>query len=82
MATDGWRSWEMLETVPRDGSQVLFWVPENENDPFGNGEVCLGRYDAPLDYYIDGNGDEIEPIAWMNPPRGPNSIFDLGSSER
>jgi len=70
--------WLSLACVPQDGTQVLFWVPDYETHPFDEGRIVSGRYDAPLDYYVDASGDEIDPICWMRAmpgPKGPNDIY-------
>lgn len=69
--------WFGLDSVPKDGTEVLFWVPEYDAYPFGDGSSVTGRYDAPLGYYIDVHGDEILPVCWTPYPRGPRSTDEI-----
>jgi hypothetical protein len=70
--------WRSLESVPKDGTQVLFWASDDDYAVFdGGGYVELGRYDAALDSYCNTAGDEVLPICWMYVPRGPRSMEDI-----
>jgi hypothetical protein len=69
--------WRFLDSVPKDGTQVLFWVPEDDAQPLRDGSVVSGSYDAILDSYSDGNGEDISPIGWLPCPTGPRSMADF-----
>jgi hypothetical protein len=69
--------WYSLESVPKDGRDVMFWVQSDGHGPIGVGDVVLGSYDSILDCYYDGNGDDIEPICWRELPSGPASADDI-----
>jgi hypothetical protein len=71
------KTWRSLENVPQDGTEVLFWVPENDAHPFDEGRVVAGRYDHPLDDYFDKSGDLIAPICWTPLPRGPRNFTEI-----
>ena len=69
--------WRMLDSVPKDHTDVLFWEPHNQTEPFGDGDVVTGCYDVALDSYSSVGGDMIYPIAWMPCPRGPRDPSEL-----
>jgi hypothetical protein len=70
-------TWYSLDSVPKDGREVLFWLPDGDGDPFDEGDVRVGFYDAVLDCYFDVAGDPIGPICWRELPNGPASAADL-----
>lgn len=70
-------NWRSLESVPKDGTDVLFWVPDVQARVFDKGEVVVGWYDAALDQYFDITGDLSEPICWAPVPPGPRSMEDI-----
>jgi hypothetical protein len=69
--------WRFLDSVPKDGTPVLFWVPRNDDNPLGEGVAVSGSYDAVLGTYSDGNGEDIYPIGWLPCPSGPRSMADF-----
>jgi hypothetical protein len=69
--------WYSLDSVPKDGRAVLFWVPEVDADLFEEGRVVVGWYDAVLDEYFDFSGDLSTPICWRELPNGPASAADI-----
>jgi hypothetical protein len=70
--------WLSLDSVPKDGTEALFWVPDDEDGPIEEGRVVVGYYDSPLDGYFNAaTGDPIEPICWRRVPRGPRSAAEI-----
>jgi hypothetical protein len=56
--------WYWLNSVPKDGTTVLFWVAPPYDAPNVDGYAISGRYDALLDVYESTNGEEVRAIAW------------------
>jgi hypothetical protein len=57
-------TWYWLDSVPKDGTTVLFWVANSSDSPNLDGYAISGRYDAVLDVYQSAQGDEVNAIAW------------------
>jgi hypothetical protein len=75
--------WSYLEEVPRDGTQVLFFIPEDDRSPLGpEGRIVSGRYDAALDDYLDDAGDLIEPTVWRPMIRPPSEVSGVDERYR
>jgi hypothetical protein len=75
--------WSYLEEVPRDGTQVLFFIPEDDRSPLGpEGRIVSGRYDAALDDYLDDAGDLIEPTVWRPMIRSPSEVSGMDERYR
>jgi hypothetical protein len=55
--------WYWLDSVPKDGTTVLFWVADGPA-PNLDGYAISGHYDAVLDVYQSAQGDEVNAIAW------------------
>jgi len=62
-------TWFWLESVPKDGREVLFWATEHEDAPFTEGACVIGHYDSVLDFFQNQAGDEIYPYCWQELPR-------------
>jgi hypothetical protein len=69
--------WLSLDSVPKDGTEVLFWVPDNDEGPIHEGRVVLGRYDAAIDAYFGSSFDEILPVCWQRAPEGPSGTEEI-----
>jgi hypothetical protein len=69
--------WYSLDSVPKDGREVLFWVPDADDQPFEDGEIETGTYDAVLSEYLGRMGELIAPICWRELPSGPASTDDI-----
>lgn len=65
--------WEMLETVPKDGTRVLFYLPPWELvDPRPeDGSMVSGWYDSVLDEYLMDGGRIIGATHWRPMPKPP-----------
>jgi hypothetical protein len=70
-------NWLSLDSVPKDGTEALFWVPDDDDGPIENGRVVLGRYDAAIDAYFDSSLDEILPVCWQRVPKGPSGTEEI-----
>lgn len=65
--------WEPANTAPKDGTRVLFFVP-NWDDPTArieDGLIVSGAYDADLDRFVADVGAVILPSHWQLIPRLP-----------
>lgn len=69
--------WRFLDSVPKDGTTVLFWVPSDDSNPLDDGKATLGHYSAGLDCYFDSEFHDTKPIAWQPCPRGPRSLEEI-----
>jgi hypothetical protein len=69
--------WLSLDSVPKDGTEALFWVPDDDDGPIENGRVVLGRYDAAIDAYFGSSFDEILPVCWQRAPKGPSGTEEI-----
>jgi hypothetical protein len=73
--------WLSLDSVPKDGTEALFWVPDDDDGPIETGRVVLGHYDAAIDGYFASNfdrlTDEILPVCWRRVPRGPSGTEEI-----
>ena len=70
-------TWFWLESVPKDGREVLFWATEHEDAPFTEGACVIGHYDSVLDFFQNQAGDEIYPYCWQELPRGPQRADEM-----
>jgi hypothetical protein len=69
--------WYSLESVPKDGTNVILWVPDEDRRPFDTGQCHCGFYDSALDGYFNSSGEEIYPICWHRAISGPDSADDI-----
>jgi hypothetical protein len=69
--------WLSLDSVPKDGTEVLFWMPDDDDGPIETGRVVLGRYDAAIHGYFDSSFDEILPVCWQRAPKGPSGTEEI-----
>jgi hypothetical protein len=69
--------WRSLEFAPKDGTRVLFWVPEDDARPFDEGETVLGVFDEILGDYFDHTDALIKPICWRHVPNGPRNMDEI-----
>ena len=78
--------WQLIETAPKDGTQILLWSPSPFYDSGGRVEIGSFRVDEGFSgddepQWLDNSYDDfscdyascpIEPTHWMPLPSGPS----------
>lgn len=74
--------WQPIETAPKDGTQILTWMP-SDLDPSGYHIVGDWYVNARGDgYWQDQHGEGFEPTHWQSLPPPPGDKLSEAPSER